>query len=369
MKQLYYVRKEKLEWRDIPIPTIEHPVEALVRPFVVARCDIDNVFLFNNIDRQIRIGKFLGKVDPKFTEIFGKLFKGPFPIGHECVAEVLEVGDHVKCFKPGDVVSVPFQISCGTCSNCLNDLTGFCERVETHASYGLGKHLSYGGALSDLLKIPFADAMLVKIPEEIDPVQIASLSDNIPDAYRHLKVLEKDNDQAVLIIGGKAKSIGLYTILLARAMGATRVDYVDRDPERLRIALSCGPDRIYEHFSQIDQKYDLVVDASSTPKGLQSALSMVKNSGLLSSSGIYLRKADLSLIQMYGNGVTLQSGWSNARSDAEKVLDLLKTTFIDFGLVTSRLDTWDNAIEAFLSDTTKVVVTRNKMFVKPFELA
>ncbi len=43
-------------------------------------------------------------------------FPAPFALGHEGVAEVLDVGDGVETIKPGDRVLVPFQISCGTCA-------------------------------------------------------------------------------------------------------------------------------------------------------------------------------------------------------------------------------------------------------------
>ena len=82
------------------------------------------------------------------------------------------------------MVSVPFQISCGECETCRRGHTGNCERVERMAMYGLPMGTNYGGFLSDTARVPFADAMLVPIPEGIEPAGVASLSDNIPDAWR-----------------------------------------------------------------------------------------------------------------------------------------------------------------------------------------
>lgn len=42
----------------------------------------------------------------------------PFAIGHECVARVVDVGDAVSHVAPGDLVVVPWAISCGECSSC-----------------------------------------------------------------------------------------------------------------------------------------------------------------------------------------------------------------------------------------------------------
>ena len=109
----------------------------------------------------------------------------PFPFGHECVGEVTEVGDSVKSVKPGDLVSVPFQVSCGSCAACREGRSGNCESVPRLSMYGLpvGPQ-SYGGFASDAVNVPYADAMLVPIPEGVAPAAVASLSDNIPDAWR-----------------------------------------------------------------------------------------------------------------------------------------------------------------------------------------
>ena len=94
----------------------------------------------------------------------------PFPFGHECVGEVTEVGDSVKSVKPGDLVSVPFQISCGECAACRAGRSGNCESVPRLSMYGLpvGPQ-SYGGFASDAVNVPYADAMLVPIPEGVSP--------------------------------------------------------------------------------------------------------------------------------------------------------------------------------------------------------
>jgi hypothetical protein len=44
MQQLYFVKKETLEWREVKDPKIEDDFQAIVRPFAVAKCDLDNAF-------------------------------------------------------------------------------------------------------------------------------------------------------------------------------------------------------------------------------------------------------------------------------------------------------------------------------------
>jgi threonine dehydrogenase-like Zn-dependent dehydrogenase len=361
MEQLYFIKKGKLEWREVARPEITDKTQAIVRPFAVAKCDLDDAFLFNNIKLKIKIGNVLGLIDPHYKSSFGNLLNGPFPFGHECVAEVVEVGDAVKNLKIGDVVSVPFQISCGFCKNCSNGFTSVCENTPPVSTYGFGKHLQFGGAMSDYIKVPFADAMLLKIPDNIDPIHLASLSDNIPDAYRHLNEIANNPNQSVLIVSGKAKSVGLYSLLLAKALNVANIDYVDDNRERLEIAKNLKANNVYESNSQVTGKYDLVIDASATNQGLKTALRAVRNFGAISSSGIYIKRTALSLVEMYAKGVNFKIGFANARPDAEHVLELLKKVHIPFELITTYQNDWKNAEHAFLKETTKVIVKRERL--------
>jgi threonine dehydrogenase-like Zn-dependent dehydrogenase len=362
MQQLNFIKKNILEWREIKEPKIKTAFEAIVRPFAVAKCDLDNGFLFNNFPLIFKVGTLLGKIDKDFYSTFGKdCFKGPFPFGHECVAEVIEIGDKVANINVGDVVSVPFQISCGTCINCSSGITSSCENTPAFSTYGFGKHLQFGGAMSDLLNVPFADAMLLKIPSNINPLHLASLSDNVPDAYRNVGAeLERNPNKSVLVIGGSAQSVGLYTLAIAKALGASKIDYVDKNEERISIAKKIGVDCIYESFHSIKDKYDIVVEASSTEKGLKVAIDKIKPYGVCSSSGIYFRKMTMPLIKMYTKGIAFKTGFANARTDAKKVLSLIEQNRLDLSLVTTKLDSWENSIDAFLSKTSKVIVTRDR---------
>jgi threonine dehydrogenase-like Zn-dependent dehydrogenase len=362
MKQLFFIKKGKLEWRESKLPEITSGYEALVRPFSVAKCDLDDFYLFDNIVPKLKLGNFLGIVDPAFNHFFGKMVSGPFAFGHECVGEVMEIGDKVSNIKIGDVVSVPFQLSCGKCLNCYNGITSSCQEFLPLSTYGLGMHLEFGGAMSDLIKVPYADAMLLKIPEHLDPIHLASLSDNVPDAYRAIgPYLETDPDKTVLILGGRPRSIGLYCVLIAKSMGAKEIVYVDEINDDFDLAKKLGADVCLQSIADVKDKYDIVVEATSSRKGLQTALRRVTNYGVCTSVGIYAKKTTIPLVEMYINGINYKTGLTNARTSAEKVLELVKEQKLDLSLVTTKLDTWDNAIEAFLSKSSKVIVTRDRL--------
>jgi threonine dehydrogenase-like Zn-dependent dehydrogenase len=163
-------------------------------------------------------------------------FEPPFAVGHECVAEVIAVAEGVSAARVGERVVVPFQIACGACDLCRRGFTSRCSRgplsVTTYG-FGAGARL-HGGVIADVLHVPYADAMLVPLPPGVDPVAAASASDNLPDALRSVSpaLLERPN-ATVLVVVGVACSVGLYAAAIAKALGASKVDYVDTSLERL----------------------------------------------------------------------------------------------------------------------------------------
>ena len=186
MEQMFFVEPGVVEWRDAAAPQLAEATDALVRPISVATCDIDT-------------GLVLGLAP----------FPGPFPLGHEGVAEVVDIGSDVTTVREGQLVVVPFQISCGFCARCRRGLTASCRSVNPGAMYGLEPFGGpWGGFLADAVRVPWADHMLVPLPEGVDPVAVASLSDNICDGWRTVgPYLDDPANSSVLILGGPAPSI------------------------------------------------------------------------------------------------------------------------------------------------------------------
>jgi threonine dehydrogenase-like Zn-dependent dehydrogenase len=103
---------------------IETAENAIVRPIVVGRCDGDSLPIHRHVSRPMQAGLKAGVIDPAVGHMCGPVtFAGPFAIGHECVAEVVEVGAAVTGVTVGDRVVVPWAVSCGTCAHCARGLT------------------------------------------------------------------------------------------------------------------------------------------------------------------------------------------------------------------------------------------------------
>src|SRR5436309_615445 len=217
MRSLVLEDTRRLAWHEVPEPERRHEREAIVRPLAVATCDLDQPMIFGQTP-----------------------FAMPVHLGHECVAEVVEGPER---FAPGDRVVVPFQISCGCCERCRRGLTGSCTTVPPLSMYGFGAlGGAWGGMLSDLALVPYADAMLVPVPEGVEPALVASAADNMTDGWRAVApaLAELPAADVLVVSGGAARSIPLYAVDAALALGAASVTYVDTDPSRLAVAHELG---------------------------------------------------------------------------------------------------------------------------------
>jgi threonine dehydrogenase-like Zn-dependent dehydrogenase len=334
MRQLEFIEKGKLEWRDAPDQKLGGDIEAIVRPVALATCDIDVAF------------------------VQGRFPAESFPFGHECVGEVTDVGDSVKSVKPGDLVSVPFQISCGECAACRAGRTGNCESVPRLSTYGLPIGEDYGGFASDSVKVPYADAMLVPVPDGISPTAVASLSDNIPDAWRCVAPALAERPGSPVLIAMGAGSIALYSVAIALALGAERVDVVGGNERDRDLAAKLGANVLDEEFPHRVGFYPVTVDASADPQGIACILRSTDQDGRSTSIGIYLEPTPLPLLDMFTQGVTFVTGRPHVRTIMPEVLELVSEGKFDPDPMTVNKVTWDDADEALSDLRAKTVVER-----------
>ncbi len=338
MRQLEITGAHSVEWRERAAPALQGDGEALVRPLAVALCDLD--------------AAFLGGVIP---------ISEAFAFGHECVAEVLDVGDAVRTVRPGDRVVVPFQISCGSCVACVAGRTANCRTVPRGSAYGmqpLGG--DWGGALADVLRVPYADAMLVPLPAGAEPSALASVADNVADGYRAVAgPLKAAPGEEVLIVGGWARSVGLYATACALALGASRVVFADNDAGRLERAAALGAETIEVGTDWPAKlgRFAITVDASGEHAGLHAALRSTAPDGVCTSVAIYFEPATpLPLLEMYTRGCSLHTGRVHARTVIPEVLALISAGKLDPALVTSAVVGFEDAPAALAEPPTKLVL-------------
>jgi threonine dehydrogenase-like Zn-dependent dehydrogenase len=339
VQQLTYVAPRTLEWRESAAPELSSDGAALVRPLAVATCDLDALIIEG-----------------------ASPFPAPFAIGHECVAEVLEIGDEVKSFVPGQRVSVPFQIACGECAPCRQGRTSNCATVPFMSTYGFGPAVEqWGGFLSDVVCVPYAEQMLVPVPESLASAAVASASDNISDGWRTVAApLAAEPGAPVLVVGGAgAGSIGLYAAGLAVALGSESVLYVDRDEGRRATASALGAQTLAEMPKRLGP-FPITVDSSADPEGLALALRSTAPDGICTSTAIYFGEPPaLPLLEMYTKGITFKTGRANARPAMGHVIELAASGALHPELVTSSVVSWSDAPAALAEGGwTKLVIER-----------
>ena len=341
MRQLSFIEPGTVRWEDGPEPSLTDPGAALVRPLAVARCDLD-----------IAMASF-------------GIFPGPFPVGHEAVAEVVEIGEQVGSVAVGERVIVPFQVSCGHCRPCEGGRFGACEpnRARAGAAFGFGEAGGgHGGALADLLLVPAADHMLIPAPEGLPDAVACTLPDNVVDGYRAVAPgLRAYPGEEVLIVGGAAPSIGLYAVASAFALGAGAVRFADSDPERCAAAEALGA-TIEEVGNEWPRRFEralVVVDNVLEPEGLHAALRSTDGYGHCTSVAIHFGETTpVPLLEMYTRGITFHTSRADSRRLLPEVIDLVAGGRLDPAAVPTTTAEWAAADGAWLEPAIKLVVER-----------
>ncbi|TGL05230.1 zinc-dependent alcohol dehydrogenase [Leptospira levettii] len=340
MLRLVFRKKGILEWEEVETPTINGENQALVEPIAIARCDLDLPIVRGET-----------------------LFRAPFPVGHEFVGRIKSLSDELYGqFQIGSIVAIPFQISCGTCPSCLSIHTNSCETVPYTSAYGMppGAH-NVGGAISELIKVPYAKQMLLTMDPKINPVGIASLSDNIAEVWKLAgRFLERKKDPKTLVVGGNAGSIGLYTALYLHQTKKAEVLYVDTDRSRIELATSLGiPVTHVTTFPKPSEKYDLVCDASATKEGWEFATrSMGKNAILSSASIFWTNRFEIPYLEMYNQGAEIHIGRVESLDSMKALYPEIQNGMFTPEKIVTKTVSFAEAKEAWLEESIKLVVTR-----------
>ena len=81
MRELTFLRSKVLEWREVQEPGLASTTDAIVRPFIAARCDGDASFLRHDLERLLRAGALIHAIDEAFRGPATNPFSAPFAYG------------------------------------------------------------------------------------------------------------------------------------------------------------------------------------------------------------------------------------------------------------------------------------------------
>jgi len=211
MKAAFLTGIRKLEVMEVPVPRIESGTDVLLRVRAVGLCGSDIQYYSTG-----RIGS--------------DVVQYPFIIGHECVAEVEEVGSKVKGIEPGDRVVIDPAITCGECGQCLRGRSNTCRSLRFMGCPG-----QLEGCLAEFIRMPESNCF----PLEPDTkIERSILAEPLSIGIYSMRLLGDFKAATAAILG--SGSIGLSAALAARDNGIHAIYMTDRIDERLEAAQKAG---------------------------------------------------------------------------------------------------------------------------------
>jgi threonine dehydrogenase-like Zn-dependent dehydrogenase len=198
-----------------PYPQLLHPGDAIVRVTRSCICGSD-LHLYHGLVPDTHVGT---------------------TFGHEFIGVVEEIGPSVEKLKVGDHVMVPFNIACGKCAFCKQELYGNChesnpEATAVGAIYGYSHTAGgYDGGQAEYVRVPYADVGPMVIPADLDPDDAVLLTDVVPTGYQAAEMAGIKKGDTVVVFG--AGPIGIMAAKCAWLFGAARVIVIDHLEYRL----------------------------------------------------------------------------------------------------------------------------------------
>jgi threonine dehydrogenase-like Zn-dependent dehydrogenase len=236
------------------------------------------------------------------------IVRGEYPvkpglvIGHEPVGVVEELGPGVTGYKVGDRVLVGAITPCGQCHACLSGHQAQCGHGSGYEAIGgwrFGNTIN--GAQAEYLLVPYAQANLAKVPDDLTDEQVVLLADIASTGFGGAEAGNIRIGDAVVVFA--QGPIGLCATAGAKLMGASTVIGVDGDDARLAMSRRMGADVTldFRHCNPVEEirkltggtGVDVAIEALGTQQTFENCLNSLRPGGTLSSLGVYSGKLQI----------------------------------------------------------------------------
>lgn len=235
------------------------------------------------------------------------IVRGEYPvnpgliIGHEAVGVIEEIGAGVFGYEVGERVLVGAITPCGQCGACLSGHHSQCGHGHGYEALGgwrFGNTIN--GAQAEFLRVPYAQANLAKIPDDLTDEQVVLLADIASTGFGGAEAGKiQIGDSVVVFAQGP---IGLCATAGAKLLGASFIIAIDGDENRLAMAHRMGADVILDYRScdvigEVQRLTgggaDVAIEALGTQQTFESSLRSLRPGGTLSSLGVYSGKLQI----------------------------------------------------------------------------
>lgn len=314
--------------KDAPIPEIKHPQDAIIKVTRTCICGSD-LHLYNGNVPDTRVGSVFG---------------------HEFVGIVSETGSDVTNIKVGDHVIVPFNIACGECIFCEQELYSSCHESNAQSTALSGifgySHLAGGhqGGQAEYVRVPYANVGPMVIPENMDLDDAVLLTDILPTGYQAAEMGGIQKGDTVVVFG--AGPVGIMAAKCAWLFGAGRVIVIDKEEYRLDFVKKYANCEVYNFLSLEDPVRfikqitdwvgaDVCIDAvgaeaagdalqtitgrklllqAGSATAFQWAINSVRKGGVVSVVGVYGPTGNLVPIgNVVNKGITIRAGQASVK--------------------------------------------------------
>jgi threonine dehydrogenase-like Zn-dependent dehydrogenase len=208
------------------------------------------------------------------------------PMGHEAVAEVVDLGDGVTGFQRGDRVVASCLYGCGVCPRCQEGNRQVCER------YAAPMNLLFG-CQGEYYLVNSADVNMTKVPDEVEDESALFATDIMSTGFAAIENAQLQFGDTVAVFA--QGPVGLCVTAAARARGAGFIIAVESIPQRAEVAKQLGADLVVNPATAVDEilaltggkGVDVAVEALGHQATLESACKVTRFGGAISSVGVY----------------------------------------------------------------------------------
>lgn len=336
-----------------PLPEILHPEDAIVRVTRSCICGSD-LHLYHGLVPDTRVGS---------------------TFGHEFIGVVEDIGSGVNNLKVGDNVIVPFNVSCGKCAFCKQELYGNCHESNPQATAVGGifgySHTAggYDGGQAEYVRVPYADVGPTVIPEWMDHDDAVLLTDVVPTGYQAAEMGGIKTGDTVVVFG--AGPVGILAAKCAWLFGAGRVIVIDHVDYRLEFVKKYAQCEVY-NFKEMEDPVlflkkatdwygaDVCIDAvgadasgdalqtvtgkklllqAGSATALHWAINSVKKGGIVSVVGVYGPTDNLVPIgNVLNKGLTIRANQSSVKRLLPRLIEHVRTGRLNpKGIITHRV--------------------------------